>query len=320
MLRGIVAVLLAKFSALAPAGVRAETPVSGSPVAGSGDFAELVDIGDGRRLYLECRGEGSPTVILEAGAGNTAESWDAGELPAGSQQTAVWPGVAAFTRVCAYDRLGSIGERGAARSDPALAPRDARDMVGDLHALLRAAAIPGPYVLAGHSFGGLIIRLYAATYPDEVVGLVLIDAAHEDYYDAVREVLTPEQWAAFAPPLDATDTDATIEWIDIDASASEMREAMAASPMRSMPLIVLTHGLPWAWPAGYPVDNLEAVWPPLQAELADLVPDGRLVVAEQSGHFIPGDQPELVILAIEQVVDAVRDPSTWDAMVATPVA
>jgi pimeloyl-ACP methyl ester carboxylesterase len=286
----------------------------------SGDFAGLVDIGDGRRLYLECRGEGSPTVILEAGAGNTASSWDSGELPPGSRQTAVLPGVAAFTRVCAYDRLGAIGESGAARSDGATGPRDARAMVEDLHALLRAAAVPGPYVMAGHSFGGLVIRLYAATYPDDVVGLILVDAAHEDYYSAVQEVLTPEQWAAFVPPPDATGTDAAMERIDIDASTQEMREARGTTPLRPMPLIVLTHGLPWAWPEGYPVDELEAVWPPLQEDLAALVPDGRLIVAEQSGHFIPGDEPELVTAAIRAVVDAVRDPATWGTLIATPIA
>ena len=90
-----------------------------------------------------------------------------------------------------------------------------------------------------------------------------------------------------------------------------MREAAAISPLRPMPLVVLTHGRPWDWPSGYPAAALEAVWLPLQEELAALVPDGRLVVAEQSGHFIPGDQPDLVIVAIQQVVDAVRDPSTW---------
>ena len=107
-----------------------------------------------------------------------------------------------------------------------------------------------------------------------------------------------------------------MERIDVDASASEMREAAAASPLHPMSLIVLTHGRPWDWPAGYPTAALEAVWLPLQEQLAALTPDARLVVAEQSGHFIPGDQPALVTAAIQQVVEAVRDPSTW----ATPTA
>ena len=83
--------------------------------------------------------------------------------------------------------------------------------------------------------------------------------------------------------------------------------------------LLLTHGRPWDWPPDYPAAALEAIWPPLQEELAALVPDGRLVVAEQSGHFIPGDQPEVVIAAIRQVVDAVRDPASWATPDASPV-
>jgi pimeloyl-ACP methyl ester carboxylesterase len=266
-----------------------------------------------------CRGEGSPTVILEAGAGNDADTWDAVALGPDSEQTAVLPGVAAFTRVCAYDRPGTILDSDRrSRSDPAPMPRGAADMVADLHALLGAAAVPGPYVLAAHSFGGLVARLYAATYPDEVVGLVLVDSAHEEYYDQLRALLTPEQWAAFtAPPPDLVD-DPVFERLDIDASTSAMREAAAASPLRPLPLVVLTHGRPFDWPAGIPSATLEASWLSLQEDLAALTPNSRLVVAERSGHFIPGDQPDLVIDAIHQVVEAVRDPSTWTTPRATP--
>src|SRR5688572_11131925 len=83
-------------------------PATSSPVGVSGDFAGLVETGDGRRMYLECRGQGGPTVILEAGYGNDADTWDTVGLPPDSAQTAVLPGVAAFTRVCAYDRPGTI--------------------------------------------------------------------------------------------------------------------------------------------------------------------------------------------------------------------
>jgi pimeloyl-ACP methyl ester carboxylesterase len=285
-----------------------------SPTAASGDFAGLVDIGGGRRMYLECRGEGAPTVILEAGAGNDADTWGAVALGPDAEQTAVLPGVAAFTRVCAYDRPGTrLDPDRRSRSDPAPMPRGAADMVADLHALLGAAAVPGPYVLAAHSFGGLVARLYAATYPDEVAGLVLVDAAHEDYYDRLRALLTPAQWAAFtAPPPDLAG-DPVVERLDIDASTGAMRQAAAASPLRPLPLVVLTHGRPFDWPPGVPAAAVEALWLPLQEDLAALAPGGRLVVAEESGHFIPGDQPDLVIAAIRQVVEAVRDPGTWDA-------
>lgn len=304
-MRAVLAYLLVTFL-LAPslAVAQSATPADAAEIAG------LFDIG-GRSLFLECRGTGSPTVILEAGAGNNAETWDTVGLDPDQHQTAVLPGVAEFTRVCAYDRPGTIRDATHhSRSDPAPMPRTAGDIVADLHALLTAAAVPGPYVLAGHSFGGLVARLYASTYPDEVVGLVLIDAAHEDYYAATSAALTPEQRAEMARAAEQGPAELAgypaRERLDTETSAAQMRAA-AASPLRPMPLLVLTHGRPWDWPPGYPAAALEEIWLPLQERLAALAPDGRLIVATQSGHFIPGDEPTVVIAAIREVVQAVRD-------------
>ena len=112
---------------------------------------------------------------------------------------AVLPGVAAFTRVCAYDRPGTaLDADHRSRSDPVPMPRTAADAVADLHALIDGAGIPGPYVLVGHSLGGIIVRLYAATYPNEIAGVVLVDASHEEQYVRFQAVLTAEQWAASA--------------------------------------------------------------------------------------------------------------------------
>ncbi len=303
-----------------PAVAQSATPAAASPTTASGDFTGLFDIG-GRSLWLECRGAGGPTVVLEAGAGNNAQVWDAIALPPGTASPAVLPGVAAFTRVCAYDRPGTRigpGPEYSSRSDPAPQPRTAADTVADLHALLGAADVPGPYVLVGHSYGGLVVRLYASTYPDAVVGLVLVDAAHEDYYAAVQALLTPEQWAAWLAPPPEFAADDAWERNDVAASSGQMREAAVASPLRPMPLVVLTRGRPLEWPAGFPTDALEAAWRPRQDELAALVPGARLVVAERSGHYIQIDQPELVIEAIRQVVEAVREPSSWATPAASP--
>jgi pimeloyl-ACP methyl ester carboxylesterase len=279
-----------------------------TPVAG--EFADLVDIG-GRSLYLDCRGSGGPTVILEAGAGNDSRVWDTVSLPSGTTGGAVLPEVAAFTRVCAYDRPGTfLGPGLPGRSDAVPMPRTASEIVADLHALLAAADIPGPYVMVGHSFGGLIVRLYASTYPDDVVGLVLVDAAHEDFYEAAQEVMSPAQWDAFVRP-GANPDYPDLERIDTDASSTEMREAAIASPLQPVPLVVLTHGQPWDWGPEFDAAALENLWPPLQEDLASLAPDARLVVAEESGHFIQVQQPDLVTEAIRQVVEAVRDPDTW---------
>jgi pimeloyl-ACP methyl ester carboxylesterase len=191
------AALAASLAWAAPAeadrGERRQTsPRAVAPAAAGGDFARRIQIRGGRKLYLECRGSGSPTVVLEAGNGDRADIWSVDEVQPGSGRTMVLPGVARFTRVCAYDRPGTV-EPGPSRSDPAPTPRTARDMVADLHALLRAARVPGPYVLVGHSFGGLVVRLYASSYPRRVVGMVLVDAAHEDIYEAFEALLGPRR-------------------------------------------------------------------------------------------------------------------------------
>src|SRR5438067_12014369 len=105
-------------------------------------------------------------------------------------KSTVFAGVAKFTRVCAWDRPGTpVGEK-PSRSDPVPQPTTAKDAIADLHALLSAAGETGPYVLVGHSYGGLVVKLYARTYPKDVAGLVLVDALSEGLQDA----LTPEQW------------------------------------------------------------------------------------------------------------------------------
>lgn len=119
---------------------------------------QLVDVGP-YRLHLECTGSGSPTVILEPGGGGSAASMGL-----------IAPAVARDTRVCVYDRAG----RG--WSDFAASPPDGAQIATDLHTLLHRAHVPGPYVLAGHSFGGLYVRAYAAQYPQDVAGLVLLDS------------------------------------------------------------------------------------------------------------------------------------------------
>jgi pimeloyl-ACP methyl ester carboxylesterase len=325
---------------LATVGTLAVGPVpkaTASP-AETGDFSGLVDIG-GRSLYLECRGQGSPTVILEAGAGGRADVWSQDlEKPAGTR-TMVLPGVAAFTRVCAYDRPGTLTQPNPSldpdgplfypsRSDPVPQPRTTQDRVNDLHALLGAAGIPGPYVLAAHSAGGLVARLYASEYPDDVVGMVLLDTTHEDVWLRFQEALTPDQWAEFEA-LTVTNQElldaypAAEEWYTApladDATTGQVRQARKDAPLRPMPLVVLAHGIPFGDPfPGWPSEKMEAVMSALQQDLATLVPNARLEVATESGHNIHQDQPDLVIKAIRDVVDAVRDPRTWAVPAASP--
>lgn len=152
--RWIVGGLTAVLLLMAVSGAAMTVSVALASPAGQG---QLVDVG-GRRLYLECTGSGSPTVVLQAGAGGDARAWKT-----------LQPTIAASTRVCSYDRAG----RG--RSDDPPAPQDGIGIAGDLHDLLTKAGIPGPYVLVGHSSGGPYLRVYAATYPGDIAGMVLLD-------------------------------------------------------------------------------------------------------------------------------------------------
>jgi pimeloyl-ACP methyl ester carboxylesterase len=295
-----------------------------SPVADAtqGDFAGLVDIGGGRRLYLECRGMGSPTVVLEAGYRSSARFWSEDLRHSGASRPMVLAGVAAFTRVCAYDRPGTIAllndNVSQSRSDPVPMPRTAPDVVADLHALLRAANIPGPYVFAAHSLGGFFIRLYASTYPRDVVGLILVDA----YSERLETLLTPERWAALVRLNVQSGSDTVkpipgygdLETIGYGTDNVTMRQAAAVTPLGPLPLAVLAHARPFELPKeaeGFSSDALESVLRAANENLVTLVPNARLFVAKDSGHDIHQDQPELVIEAIRQVVAGVRHPAAW---------
>jgi pimeloyl-ACP methyl ester carboxylesterase len=142
---------------------------------------QMIDVG-GYSLHLYCVGEnteGRPTVILESGLGATSSSWGW-----------IQPSVAKTTRVCAYDRAGM------GWSEPSPAPRDAQNIATELHILLQNAQIPAPYVLAGWSYGGLYVRQYADQYPDEVVGLILLDSSSPE--QCISTPATQAQCASMA--------------------------------------------------------------------------------------------------------------------------
>jgi pimeloyl-ACP methyl ester carboxylesterase len=286
-----------------------------APVPASGNFSGLIDIGGGRKMYLECSGTGSPTVILESGYRNDADIWSA-ELEPG--MSPVFPQVARFTRVCAHDRPGTFLDADhLGRSTAVPMPRTARDLVWDLHALLQTAHVAGPYVFAAHSFGGIFARLYASTYSKEIVGMVLVDALSEK----VRTGLTPEQWKlyvnfGFTKPTPGLEKYKDIETLDVNASLDQMEKAASAKPLRPMPLFVLTQGQPFdlsPWqplPADFP-GALDRAWHTSQDALATLAPNTKHKIATNSSHYVQVQEPQLVVDAIKQVVEAVRNPCTW---------
>jgi pimeloyl-ACP methyl ester carboxylesterase len=268
----------------------AEAPTLPSPTG------RRVATGD-RNLYLDCTGSGGPTVVLEGGI---ATDW-----------AAVQPVVAGFTRVCSYDRPDSPGSR----SDPT-PERTAQEVVDDLHAMLGAAGERGPYVLVGHSLGGLYVQLFAYQHPDEVAGLVLVDPTPEEFPARLAQMLAslgtpaPDRPPGLPP---------TIEEIHIE----QMRTARRAGTLRPMPLVVLSHGRaddPSARPPGWPLAEEERIFRELHTEIVRLVPNGRHVVAEGVGHDIHQERPELVTEAVLKVVAAVREPITWATPTANPAA
>jgi pimeloyl-ACP methyl ester carboxylesterase len=250
----------------------------------------MVDVG-GYRLALTCQGAGTPTVVLETGLSMESHEWEA-----------VQRQVARFTHVCWYDRAG----RG--QSDPAPKPRSARQMVADLHALLHAAEVPGPYVLAGTSLGGIITRLYAATYPEEVVGLVLVDASHADQFELLGNLLPPttenRSFYHFWAEGGWKDPACNAEGVDFPASCAQAREVTS---LGDIPIAILTSES-WLWeiPVGDDApaqQRLQELWCDLHRSFLSLSPRAWHTIVSGSRHCIQCDDPEAVVEAIRRVVE-----------------
>lgn len=285
-------------------------------------FAGLVDIGE-RSLYLTCAGSGGPTVVLVTGYRDTSDIWSIDQRNLDAPRAMVFPEVAEFTRVCAYDRPGTATPLGdqdfISRSDAVPQPRTALDAVEELHALVHAASVATPFVLAAHSLGGAIARLYINAYPEDVSGLVLIDA----YNEFIEKLMTPEQWAslvAFNHDLGTDDIIPIPGYGDIETIGygSPNPELNEVAPLGDLPLAVLAHGVPFeieTVPEGFASgEELEGFLNAANEELATLTTDARYWVGETSGHYVQQDQPELVVEAIRQVVTGVREPDTWTSL------
>jgi pimeloyl-ACP methyl ester carboxylesterase len=241
----------------------------------------MVDVG-ASKVYLQCVGSGSPTIV-----------WNAGASGPGWLNTAQYlmPKLAETTRFCTYDRPGLGWSEPGTYDDVS----HWSQAVTDLHTALTKAGEKGPYVMAGHSYGGLLARLFTLTYPKEVAGLVSIDPSHEDEFAGPATDPT-------APFGITTCNDASCRLYGDIQAIKKLEGGKVAGSLGALPLVVLSHSpdLPF-WNPAY-----DAVWEKLGTDTATASSNARHVIASWSTHLIPYTQPGLTIEAIKQVVTAAR--------------
>jgi pimeloyl-ACP methyl ester carboxylesterase len=244
---------------------------------------EAVAIDDHRMAYVQ-RGDGV-TVVFESGLGDDVSSW-----------SQVFDDVGRFAHAFAYDRPGY------GNSGRAVTSRDGAHIVVELHELLRAANAKPPYVLVGHSLGGMFAELFARTFPDETAGLVLVESRPGEFTRRCEQqraegCQVPPWMASFMPPAARAELEA------LDAT---QRILAAAPPLREdLPLVVvsagrhLVEGMKWS-----------RLWDTMQRELAARSTRGHQIVVERSGHYVQRDAPKTVIEAIREAVKAATAPRT----------
>lgn len=238
---------------------------------------ETVEVYGRTGAYIS-EGSGRPTIVFEAGLGNGLEAWDP-----------IIGAAAQLGTVFAYDRAGY------GQSDPAPGPRDGLSVVDDLRALLNASGHQPPYVLVGHSLGGTYAQLFARAYPDEVAGLVLVDGT-PPIFSMPCPVDDADACAMAESQLDLAPEPMRSEEIGQSATAEQV---LAAAPLGPIPAVVLAAGLDQGFPEN------QAMWIEAQRDQASEL-GATFVLAEESGHFVQFDQPELVLQAIESVVEQLR--------------
>lgn len=248
-------------------------------------------VGD-RRVEVVRMGTGSPTLVLESGGGEVAAQW-----------MGVIADLAKLTHVVAYSRAGH------GRSSAATGPGSPQTSVAQLHELLRAIGETGPVVLAGHSWGGLLSRLYVSTYPGDVAGLVLVDATHESQF-ARWESLTPGSKIAdavrsFAAKMPAA---ARFDYEQVLAM-QEAQRVPGMKPLPShLPLAVITALKPCAPEREFTCRDPRAlgIWRDLHDEWFKQVTTGVHIVSAQTEHYVMNDQPQLIVQAVQFVLEQAR--------------
>lgn len=313
-----MALLVVTIIALLAAGTAYERLAERQGKRRLGAPGRLIDIGR-RRLHLYELGEGpGPTVVIEQGAGSPSVMW-----------WSLQRQIAAFAHVVSYDRAGYLW------SDPPSTKQSIDDRVDDLHALLLISPVPGPYLFLTHSYGGLLSRRFAKRWPEEVAGLVLVDAPPESVifkpsflgycakgatFQRILAVaaqvgllrlcapwlpmlLLPDDPPAKALCLSPGFMTATAEdFSSLVRAPAALRAPEQPGELGEKPLIVLVHGIPFPGPA----TEIEVDWAAGMERNATLSRNSRLIMAPKSNHMIHLDEPALVVDAVRRVYNAAR--------------
>ncbi|MBL7199341.1 MAG: alpha/beta hydrolase [Anaerolineae bacterium] len=271
--------------------------------SGGVDLDKLVDIGT-HSLHIRCIGKGHPVVVIDTGHGDLLDSWQSIQAQIGQ-----------YTRVCAYDRAGY------GSSEPGPMPRHSQRIADELELLLDQARVGGPYVLVGHSLGAANMQVFASRYPDQVAGLILLDppplqlitgqAFPELHRMAEQEAAGIHQMAEAA--RQAADTEGQARAGFLAAAASELEtlfgegaaQVAAVESFGDIPLVVIGSGK--ANPAfGEVAEDYQQFWIEQSRALTQKSTQGRFILAQESGHHLHKDAPDLVLDTIRQVVKEAR--------------
>lgn len=263
----------------------------------------MVNIGT-HSLHIRCAGKGSPVVVIDTGVGDTSDRW-----------RAMQDRIADFTRACTYDRAGY------GLSEPGPLPRHCERSADELRMLLDQAKVRGPYVLVGHSLGGINAQVFADRYPDRVAGLVLLDPAPlsfisgqafpELYQMLEGESASMHEMAEAARQSPDAEFRAKAHYLEAVASehaaliGESAAQVAAIESFGHVPLTVVAAGKPN--PAfGESAEAFQEFWIEQNRELAEKSLQGMLVLVSESGHYLHEDVPDLVLQAIRQVVEGLE--------------
>lgn len=259
------------------------------------------------RLHLNCIGEGLPTVIFDSGLGGSSLDW-----------ARVQPEVASFTRACSYDRAGY------GWSDTGPQPRDSENISRELETLLGNASVPAPYLLVGHSFGGLNIRLYSHKNPQKVAGLVLVDSSHENQFRRFEQAgvkssaprgnsffvgnafqvsdALPEDILPLARSFAVSRNSMVAFLSELQHLRDSAQQLQNVPLLPNVPIVVISHRIDQLGGSDRRATRAK-IWMDMQSELAGRATQGRHVIAATDDHYIHLRQPQLVVESIRDVIE-----------------